>query len=191
MNQSPLTHPSCQVPTPATATSARRARLGRGLPALVLISAAILACGLPDLPLPDPGESFFGAIGTMPPMPTFPAMEFDPGDFAPTFNLPSLPEGTLQPLIAAPPAWWYLVPVHSSAYAAGSIGRDYHYLVAQPPETLRAYYEQAMRRGGWEPFMDTVTAGSYSRMVYDRGDVEATIYIAPQDGGSLVSIIID
>lgn len=189
---------TCYPPTAETqsriATQAVRSTPGwHGLAAGIVFGAILLAgCDfLPGIPTDLGGESWFQAIGTIPPIPDSP-LEFSSGDLiAPVFSLPQIPDGTIQPMIGPAPDWWYLVPVHRAAYAAGTIGRDYHYLVALPPDELLSYYEGAMKRGGWEEIMDTITTGSYSMMLYDRGDTDARIYIAPRDGGTLVSIVIE
>ncbi len=169
------------------ATGARR-----GLPSLALTALLTTACGfLPEIPLPDIADPFPAAIGTLPPMPTLAFQDLDPGLLAEPFSFPRVPEGTLQPLTTSPPAWWYLVPIHTRAHTAGSIGRDYHYLVALPAEEVAAYYQQAMRLGGWETFFDPMISGSYAVLHYTRDTADATIYISPRDDGALVSIIIE
>jgi hypothetical protein len=159
---------------------------------LGLVVLLTLACGtLPSVPLPDFDNTLLGAVATLPPMPTLGFPEFDGEVLPPIFSLPEVPEGTIQPLIGSPPDWWYLVPIHRSAYAAGSNGRDYHYLVALPTSEVTDFYEELMGGGDWETFMGTIASGSASMMSYSRDGSTATIYISPHDGGSLVSIVIE
>jgi hypothetical protein len=174
-------------PTPFRHRAAIRLAAAIGLAAL-----ATLACGLtPDAAMTEFTEGLLASMPTLPPMATleFPAFEGDV--LAPVWNQPSIPAGTLQPLVGPAPDWWYLVPVHRQATTAGSILRDYHYTAPVAPEDMTDFYEDAMQRGGWETMMDALRSGSYSYLSYTDGSTRATIYISPRDGGSLVSIIIE
>lgn len=188
--------PADDIQTPGTPELDGRARyllrLRDAVPALALAGLVATGCGpLPEIPFPEFADSFPAEIGTPPPMPTLAFPDLDPGLIAAPFSIPEVPPDTLVRLTTSPPAWWYLVPIHNRAHTAGSVGRDYHYLVSLTPEEMADYYKQAMRLGGWEAFFEPLISGSYAMLHYTRDTTDATIYVSPRDGGALVSILIE